>query len=44
METEKIITVTGRENIHVVPDVTRVEVKINSILRSYKRLTNSKKY
>ena len=35
METEKIITVTGRGNIHVVPDVTRVEVKINSILRSY---------
>lgn len=35
METEKIIAVTGRGNIHVVPDVTRVEVKINSILRSY---------
>lgn len=44
METEKIITVTGRGSIHVVPDVTRVEVKINCILRSYKRLTNSKKY
>ena len=26
METEKIITVTGRGNIHVVPDVTRVEL------------------
>ncbi len=44
MEAEKIISVTGRGNIHVVPDVTRVEVKINSILRSYKRLTKSKKY
>ncbi len=32
---EKLITVTGRGNIHILPDVTRVEVTINSIFRSY---------
>ena len=35
MEAEKLITVTGRGNIHIVPDVTRVEVKIDSIFRTY---------
>lgn len=35
MEAEKLITVTGRGNIHVLPDVTRVEVKIDSIFKSY---------
>ena len=35
MEAEKLITVTGRGNIHIVPDVTRVEVTIDSIFRSY---------
>ena len=32
---EKLITVTGRGNIHIVPDVTRVEVTINSIFKNY---------
>lgn len=32
---EKLITVTGRGNIHILPDVTRVEVKIDSIFRTY---------
>ena len=35
MEAEKLITVTGRGNIHVLPDVTRVEGKIDSIFKSY---------
>ena len=35
MEAEKLITVTGRGNIHIVPDVTRVEVKIDSIFKNY---------
>ena len=35
METEKLITVTSRGNIHILPDVTRVEVKIESIFRTY---------
>ena len=35
MEAEKLITVTGRGNIHVLPDVTRVEVKIDSIFKNY---------
>lgn len=35
METEKLITVTGRGNIHVVPDVTRLEIKINSVFDTY---------
>ena len=33
--TEKLITVTGRGNIHILPDVTRVEVTIDSIFRTY---------
>ena len=32
---EKLITVTGRGNIHILPDVTRVEVKIDSIFKNY---------
>ena len=35
MEAEKLITVTGRGNIHILPDVTRVEVTIDSIFRTY---------
>lgn len=35
METEKLITVTGRGNIHVVPDVTRVKIEIASLFDSY---------
>ena len=35
METEKIITVTGRGNIHVVPDVTRVRIMIVSLFDTY---------
>ena len=35
METEKLITVTGRGNIHIAPDVTRVEVNIESIFKNY---------
>lgn len=35
MEPEKLITVTGRGNIHIAPDVTRVEVKIESVFKSY---------
>ena len=35
MEAEKLITVTGRGNIHIVPDVTRIEIKIKSIFQSY---------
>lgn len=35
METEKTITVSGRGNIHIVPDVTRVEIKIISLFDTY---------
>ena len=28
MDPEKLITVTGRGNIHIAPDVTRVEVNV----------------
>ncbi|MCQ2323703.1 MAG: SIMPL domain-containing protein [Paludibacteraceae bacterium] len=37
METEKLITVTGRGNIHVAPDVTRVEIKICSLFDTYQK-------
>lgn len=32
---EKIITVTGRGNIHVLPDVTRVELQIKCLFDTY---------
>lgn len=32
---DKTITVTGRGNIHIVPDVTRVELKIKCIFDTY---------
>ncbi|MBQ9427582.1 MAG: SIMPL domain-containing protein [Paludibacteraceae bacterium] len=35
MEAEKIITVTGRGNIHIIPDVTRVQVTIESKFKNY---------
>lgn len=35
METEKTITVTGRGNIHIVPDVTRIELQIKCIFDTY---------
>ena len=35
MEAEKLITVTGRGNIHIVPDVTRLEVELASLFKSY---------
>ncbi len=35
METEKLITVKGRGNIRVVPDVTRVKIEIASLFDSY---------
>lgn len=35
METEKIITVTGRGNIHILPDVTRLQVMLCSLFSSY---------
>lgn len=34
-EKEKLITVTGKGSIHVVPDVTRVELTLASIHDSY---------
>ena len=35
MDTEKLISVTGRGNIHIVPDVTRVDVAIESTFKTY---------
>lgn len=35
MEDNRKITVTGNGSIHVVPDVTRLEVKVESVLRTY---------
>lgn len=31
----KTITVTGRGNIHIVPDVTRLEVNVNGVFKNY---------
>lgn len=35
MNAEKTITVTGRGNIHIVPDVTRLELQIKCIFDTY---------
>lgn len=35
MKTEETITVTGRGNIHIVPDVTRIELQIKCIFDTY---------
>ncbi len=35
MDTKATINVTGNGNIHVVPDVTRLEVRVESVFESY---------
>ncbi len=40
---EKIITVTGKGAIHVVPDVTRLEITLQSIHDSYEDAYNQAK-
>ncbi len=35
MDNKATINVTGNGSIHVVPDVTRLEVKVESVFESY---------